>query len=784
MWRNYLVISWRNLVKSVSFSIINIAGLTIGMSATMLILLWVYNEYSWDTSYKKYRQVYHAMSNRNFNGSVSTGPDLMYPLPAAAKSTIPEIEHAAIVSFGETTLFSNQDKKLNKQSVTASAEFFDLFNYEFIEGNATAIKDPDAVILTESTARALFGTTNIYNQPIQVNNARTAYVKAVVKDVPKNSTIQFEAIIPFNPSSPQIKEAEHDWVNCGNRIFFSIQKGADIAKLEKSIHSLIKARTNSDNPTTKGSIVLHPMSKWRLYEEFRDGKNTGGRIQYVNLFTWIAVIILLIACINFMNLSTARSEKRAKEIGIRKTLGSARKQLLAQFMVESIMLSLIAFIFAIIAVTLVLPFFGNILNQTIEIPYRNPLLWGCSIGLVLFTGGIAGSYPALYLSGFDPIRVLKGTLQSGKAALMPRKVLVTIQFIASIILITATLIIYQQLKYVMNREIGYDPNNLVLVNSSPDTDQHFSAFKNELLKSGAVTSVSRTSSPITTIWGYTSGVRWKGAPENGNLIIGFLFADEDFSKTMNAKMIAGRDFRNGDSTAVVFNKEAIKVMGIESPVGKTITWAGQERTIVGIIDNIVFTSPYEAATPIMINYSNRSQSTMIRLNSGVNIKDAIAKIETTYKKFSAAYPFEMTFTDKEFGLKFSNEKMIGTLSVIFAGLAIFVSCLGLFGLVSYAIEKRKKEIGIRKVLGASVNQLLMIMSKEFLIIVAIAFLVAIPVSWMVMNNWLNNFNYRTNIHIGIYIIAGIIMFIITVVTISLNATKAALSNPIKSLRTE
>ncbi|MBZ5855830.1 ABC transporter permease [Flavihumibacter profundi] len=785
MWKNYLIISFRNLTKNKSFSIINIAGLSIGMTATMLILLWVYNEYSWDKSYAKYDQVYHVMCNRNFNGQTTTGPDMMYPLPEAAKSAIPEIEHAAIASFGETTLLSHDDKRLNKNTITVSPEFLDIFNYEFIEGNAAAVKDPGAIILTESTAKALYGKTNIYNQPILINNGRTAFIKGVIKDVPQNSTLQFEAIIPFNTSSPQIKESENDWTNCGNRVFFSIRKGADIPKLESSILALVRARSKSDNPTTKGSIILHPMKKWRLYEEFRDGRNTGGRIQYVKLFTWIAIIILVIACVNFMNLSTARSEKRAKEIGIRKTLGSERKQLLSQFLVESLLLSIIAFLFAGLLVILIVPYFSTVLHETILIPYQKPFMWLGITSLVLVTGLMAGSYPAMYLSGFNPIKVLKGNAQPGKQALLPRKMLVTLQFIASIILITATLIIYQQLKYVMNREIGYDRDNLVMVNSSPDTDKHFSAFKNELLQSGAVAAVSRTSSPITTLLGYTSGIQWKGAPENGNLVIGFLFADEDFSKTLKAMMVEGRDFRNGDSAAVIFNKEAIKLMGIESPVGKTITWAGQERTIVGVIDNMIFTSPYEAASPIMVSYTKDwSGSTMIRLNKGTEIKKAISGIEDIYKKYSAAYPFEMKFSDKEFDLKFSNEKMIGSLSIVFSGLAIFVCCLGLFGLVSFSIEKRTKEIGIRKVLGASVRHLLIIMSKEFLVLVAIAFLVAIPISWMAMNKWLENFSYRTNINLGVFILVGILTLVITIITVSLNAAKTALSNPVKSLRSE
>lgn len=785
MWKNYLKIAIRNLGKNKSFSIINIAGLTIGMAATMLILLWVYNEYNWDKQYSKYSQIYHVMCNRNFNGQITTGPDMMYPLPLAAKTSLPEVKHAALVSFGEPMVLSQGEKRLSKQTLTVSSDFFDIFNYDFVEGNASAIKDPDAIYLTESAAKALYGSTRIFNQPVMVNNSRTAFVKGVIKDVPKNSTLQFDAVVPFNPSSPDNKQAESDWVNCGNRVFFSVKEGSNIPKLETAVMALIKSRANEDNPTTKGSIILHPMSKWRLYEEFKDGRNTGGRIQYVNLFTWIAVIILVIACINFMNLSTARSEKRAKEIGIRKTLGSERSQLLGQFLTESVLLALIAFILAALLIISVTPYFSSLLNEPLNIPYNSLNLWIGVIALILLTGVLAGSYPALYLSGFDPIKVLKGNAQSGKSALLPRKMLVTTQFVASIILISATLIIFQQLKYVMSRDIGYDPNNLLMVNSSPETNKHFTAYSQDLLQSGVVESVSRTSSPVTTILGFTSGIRWMGAPENGNLVIGFLFADQGFAKTMNSRMLEGREFRDGDSTAVMFNQAAIKIMGLKDPVGKTVNWAGQDRTIVGIIDNIVFTSPYEAASPIMIAYTKDwSNSTLIRLKKGAEIRSAVAKVEDIYKKYSIAYPFELKFTDKEFEQKFSNEKMIGHLAILFSGLAIFVCCLGLFGLVSFSIEKRTKEIGIRKVLGASVQHLLLLMSKEFMMLVGIAFLVAIPISWMAMNNWLNNFSYRINIGLGIFILVGILILVITVVTVSLNAAQAALSNPVKSLRSE
>lgn len=785
MIKNYFKVAWRNLARNKTFSLINILGLAIGMACTMLIALWVYNEKNWDRNNGNYDHIYHVYSNRNFNGEISTGPDMMYPLAAAVRQTYPDVQHAAIVSFPGTTLMGNGETRINKQTLTVSPEFFDIFSADFINGNKDALKDPDAIVLTESTAKAIFGSTDIIGQQVRLNNNRNAVVKAIVKDMPQNSTMQFEGVIPFNPSSPEIQRSETDWVNCGNRVILQLKPGTSVASMEANIISLIRKRTSGENPTTRGSVILHPMEKWRLFEEFKGGKNTGGRIQYVNLFTWVAVVILIIACVNFMNLSTARSEKRAREVGIRKTLGSGKHQLILQFLSESVLLAVFSFLVAAAIVYAVLPAFRQMLNMELVIPYSEPALWGIIAGIILMTGIVAGGYPAFYLSDFMPVKVLKGTILQGKQAVLPRKILVTSQFIASIILISATLIIYQQLQHVKKRDIGYDTNNLIQLSSSADLNKNFEAFSNDLKQAGILSSAVRTSSPLTTILGFTSGIRWAGAPENGQLVIGFLFSDQNFVTTLNAKMLEGRDFRQGDSNSVIFNKEAIRLMGMSSPVGKEINWAGRQRRIIGVVDNMVMTSPYESATPMMVSYEDRwSGFTNLRLVPGVDIHKAVSTIETVYKKYNKEYPFEFRFIDDEFNKKFINEQLIGQLAVIFAGLSIFVCCLGLFGLVSFTIERKTKEIGIRKVLGASVQQVLMLMSKEFLILVGLAFLVAIPAAWWAMNEWLKNFSYRIDIGIGVFLMVGAITLVIALLTVGLNASAAALRNPVKTLRSE
>ena len=785
MIRNFFTIAWRNIWKNKMFSFINIAGLGIGMACTIMIFLWVQYEKSWNKTQANYSQVYQGFSTRNFNGELTTGSDLMFPLPKAAKENFPEVEGSTLVSYGENTLFTAGEKKIKRPTITVTSDFFDVFSYDFVHGDPSAIKEPDGIILTESTAKAIFNNTDVVGKILELNRHRSVTVRGVIKDIVPSSTLVFDAIIPFNLSSDWIKQSINDWVNCNNRTFYKVKNGTNIAQLEQKFLNLIKKNSPSENPTTRGSLLLQPMSKWRLYEEFRDGKNTGGRIQYVNLFTWIAIIILIIACVNFMNLSTARSEKRAREVGIRKTLGSEKKQLLAQFLCESLLMTIFAFVFAACIIYVGLPPFNRLLKQEIPIPFAQAQFWFYTLGIIIVTGLIAGSYPAFYLSAMKPVKVLKGSFLPGKRALLPRRVLVTAQFAVSIILISATLIIYQQIKHVQNRDLGYDTNNLIMVTANNDAAKNYEVLKNSLLASGLIEAVNVTSLPVSDIFGFTSGVRWVGAPEDPNLVIGFLGTGENFTNIMKAKMIEGRDFKAGDSSVVMFNKEAIRVMKLKNPIGSTITWGGREKRITGIIDDLIMTSPFALPIPLMISYEpNWVGSINIRVKEGADVKKAVALIESNYKKYIPEYPFEYKFADTTFNDKFSNEQLIARLAFLFASLAIFICCLGLFGLVSFSIERRTKEIGIRKILGASVQSLLTLMSKEFFVLVLISFAIAIPIAWWLMSEWLSNFSYRINMGIGIFFLVGCITLLICMITVGLNAFKTATSNPVKSLRTE
>jgi ABC-type lipoprotein release transport system permease subunit len=530
------------------------------------------------------------------------------------------------------------------------------------------------------------------------------------------------------------------------------------------------------------------MNKWRLYSDFKNGKNTGGMIEYVKLFTIIALIILLIACVNFMNLSTARSEKRAKEVGIRKTLGSAKTQLILQFFFESMILAFIAFILSIGVVYLLLPSFNTLVNKHLSLNITQPVFWLGALAVIMVTGIVAGSYPALYLSSFNPVKVLKGTFLAGKGAAIPRRVLVVAQFVISILLISATIIVYRQIQHIKNRDIGYDPNNLIMIDASPDTQKNFAVIKQELLNTGMINSITRTMSPITDIWWRQPGPDYAGKPANQNIIISGETADIDFTKTMGIKILQGKDFSGtpSDSSAMLLNKAAVEAMGLKDPIGMQMRNGGiYAHTVIGVTDNVVMGSPFEPVDPMMVYFDpGAANSISIRLKTSSAVNRALGSIETIFKKYNPAYPFEYRFVDAEFGKKFIAEELINKLTNIFAGLAIFICCIGLAGLASFTIEKRIREIGIRKVLGASVQQLLLLISKEFLKLVFIAFVIAVPLTWWFMNNWLDKYTYRVNISIWLFGMVGVIVLLLTLIVVSLNTIRAAIANPVKSLRTE
>ena len=786
MIKNYFKIAWRNLFRNKGFSATNLLGLTIGITCTILISLWVKDELTYDKFHTNYNSIYKIYANRDFNNQLFTDENMVLPLASTIEKQIPQIKNAVATTHRQPRILSYGDIKLKKEGYSVSEHFFEMFSWKFIKGTASvAIADPSSIVLTKTTAKAFFGNGDPINKTIRIDNNRDAKVTAIVDDAPGNSTFQFDYIVPFNTSSENYQRSFADWQNSSWNVFVQVTPGTNVQQLQKSINDIKYQHDPGDKKIS--TYFAFPMSKWRLQSEFKDGKNTGGMIEYVRLFSIIAIIILLIACVNFMNLSTARSEKRAREVGVRKTLGSGKRQLIFQFFSESIILAAIAFVLSVLAVYLLLPFFNDLVDKQLSLNIAEPLFWVAAIALILFTGIVAGSYPALYLSSFNPVKVLKGTFLSGKKSALPRHILVVGQFAISILLISATIIIYQQIQHIKNRDIGYNPDNLIMVPSTGDTQKNYTAIRDELLKTGVVDIVNRSFSPITEVWWKAPAPDWDGKPAGAQLIVASMATDVDYTKTMGVKIMQGKDFSGvpADSANMIINEAAVKAMQLKNPVGTQLRYGSNKYTVIGVTSNIVMESPFKAVDPMLVYFDpNNSNSINIRLKASVKPQEALKSIETVFKRYNPAFPFDYKFVDQEFGRKFLTENLISRITNIFAGLAIFICCIGLAGLASFTIEKRIREIGIRKVMGATLQQLLLLISKDFLKLVLIAFVIATPIAWWFMHNWLEKYPDRINISIWLFGAVGFLILLLALVVVSLNTMKAAVANPIKSLRTE
>ena len=785
MLKNYFLIAWRNLLKNRSFSLTNLLGLVIGIACTLMIFLWVRDELTFDKFHTNYNNIYQVIAHRDFNNHVFTDRNMAFPLAPALEKKYPAIKRAVVTTNPYPQILQAGELKLKKTGYNVSEHFFDVFTWKTISGNPSlAIKDPSSIILTASTAKALFGDKSPLNEIIKIDNDRTVKVAAVIADPPYNSSLIFDYVQPFNYSDQFTKRAMQDWQNSSWYVYLDVQPGTNLQLLDKQINELKKSHDQNDAVST---YFAFPMEKWRLYSDFRDGKNVGGMIEYVRLFILVALGILLIACVNFMNLSTARSEKRSREVGIRKTLGSNRKQLVFQFFLESMILAFISFIIALLAVYLLLPWFNKLVDKHLTLFVPSVGFWTLALAIILFTGLVAGSYPALYLSSFNPIKVLKGTFIAGKGAILPRRVLVVLQFVISILLISGTVIIYQQIQHIKNRPTGYSSNNLIMVPATGDVGEKYNTIRQELLNTGMVSSITRTSSPITEVWWKSPSPDWEGKPENVSIIFSGLTADADFAKTMGIKMIEGRDFSGvpADSAYMLLNKAAVEAMGLKKPLGMQMRYGGRTYAVLGITDNVVMESPYRPVEPLMTYFNPRNGSIIsIRFKNEANPHMALPLVKEIFEKYNPAFPFEYEFVDEVFGKKFISEELINRITNLFASLAIFICCIGLAGLASFTIEKRTKELGIRKTLGATLTQLLALISKEFVRLVCIALVIAMPLTWWLMSGWLTNYIYHVNISLWLFAIVGGMVLLLTLAIVSINTISAARTNPVKSLRSE
>ncbi|MGC4035825.1 MAG: ABC transporter permease [Chitinophagaceae bacterium] len=790
MFKNYFKTAWRNIIRTIGYSILNISGLATGMAVALLIGLWVYEQYSYDKFVPDYERLYRVQRNFDSNGDTLTFTSTSLKLADALRSQVPEVE--AVAESGNAGMHGLMvgEKKLYVDGNIIGTDFLKMFQYPLIQGSAGSVfKDAYSIVLSQSTAKALFGNENPIDKVVRFDNEHDLKVTGVLKDLPSNSSFRFEFLVPFTyleQTSDRVKGNRNgSYGNNSYRIYVKLKPGADYAKVYPKIRNIEHTETGNTN-AMKSYVTLQPLERWHLYSNYVNGKDTEGFLEYVRMFTIIGSLVLLIACINFINLTTARSEKRAREVGVRKAIGSMRKDLIIQFLTESFVLTVIAFILSVGLVQLALSPFNALTGSKISIPISNIYFWLLMLACIVITVFIAGSRPAFYLSSFQPVKVLKGTMKVGKAASLPRKVLVVLQFSCSIALIISTIVIYQQIQYAKDRPSGYDINRLMTTYSNIDLRKNYPALKNELIQKGIADAVTTASSPATDIWWHTDIDHWPGKNAGETIEMGEIIVSEDYFKSLGMTFKEGHDFASANDTlSTIFNEAAIKKMRITNPLNQTITWGGTQFKIIGVIKDALMLSPFSPADPTMFVIDRGVQDNiMYHLSPKIKTQDAVNQLTAIFNKYNPAYPYQYSFADENYAAKLNLELLIGKLAGIFAGLAIFISCLGLFGLAAYVAEQRTKEIGIRKVLGASVSQVWMLLSKDFILLVLISCIVASPVAFYFLQNWLMKYNYRISIGAGVFMLSALIAVLITIVTISFQAIKAALANPVKSLRTE
>ncbi|MEO6637319.1 MAG: ABC transporter permease [Ginsengibacter sp.] len=795
MIKNYFKIAWRNLIKSKVYSLINILGLATGMAVAMLIALWIWDEFTYDRYHSNHDELAQVMTTFIGNDNkMETGQAVSMPIGDELRSKYgSDFKNVSMASWNFGHVLAVGDKKITGQGMWVEANFPAMFSLKMIKGNIQGLNDPSTILLNASLAETLFGNTDCINKIVKLDNKDVYKVAGVFKDLPHNSTLyETKLLLPWKKyitTEDWLKNAATQWNNHSWQAYVQVADNVNMESETEKIKNIVMDHKVAANEG-KEQAVLFPMNKWRLYSEFKDGKSVGGRIQFIWLFSIIGVFVLLLACINFMNLSTARSEKRAKEVGIRKTVGSVRSQLIAQFLSESLLVAFVSFIFSILLVIILKPLFNRLADKSIEMPWGSPVFWLIALAFTFITGLISGSYPAFYLSKFEPIKVLKGTFRVGRFASLPRKVLVVLQFTFSIALIIGTLIVFKQIQFAKNRPVNYRNEGLITISmSTPDLYGHYDALRSDLLATGVVDDMAQSSSPTTGVWSNQIGFSWQGKDPNTLPAFGTIAVSQDFGKTIGWKIKEGRDFSKDfatDSLGLILNEAAVKQVAIKRDiVGETINFNDKNYKVVGVIKDMVMESPYKPIVPTIFLFDpNWANVITVAIKPGAPVKDALGKIETVFKKYNPGAPFDYTFNDDDYGKKFADEQRVGQLATFFTILAIFISCLGLFGLASFVAEQRKKEIGVRKVLGASVFSLWRMLSKEFALLVIISCFIAIPLAWYYLNNWLQQYDYKTTISFWIFIFSGLGALMITILTVSFQAIKAAIANPVKSLRTE
>ncbi|MBX2896005.1 MAG: ABC transporter permease [Cyclobacteriaceae bacterium] len=782
---NYLKIAFRNLKRNSIYSFINITGLAVGITCSVLIFLWVVNEKTYDRFHPNYEQLGQFWLHNEFSDNIASYNSVPLPLYEFMKTYDSRIKNTAIAHWPYSQLLTVGETKIRQEGQFVTPEFLEMFAFPFIKGSPASLHDPSAILLTESLAKNLFGDEDPMNKTVVLDNNYSLHVTGILKDLPQNSSFQFRFLVPWAIFAGQdwVKQNQNMWDDQSFQVFVELQPGAQLKEVNASIKDVIRQK----EPEEKVDLFIHPLKDWHLRSQFKNGVQTAGMDEYVNGFTLIAVFILVIACINFMNLATARSEHRAREVGIRKSVGSRRSDLIWQFIGESVLITTLAFGLALVLVELTLPLFNSLVGKKLFIAYSSPFSWLLAILFIVLTGFFAGSYPALYLSSFSPVRVLKGK-GVGNQAIAPRKFLVSLQFFFSICLIVGMVVIYKQIEYVKARDIGYNRNGLIMITSNEELNNKYNTLREQLLASGKVKMVTTSSSPITAIYG-NNILDWPGKPADREILFSRVFIGNDYPETMGIEMIEGRAFSQAfksDTAAMILNQAAVDVMGLENPIGETVTLWSRKWTVVGIMHDVLMTSPFKSVQPGFFLFGpDGGEVITLRLTETQDLTASLKTIESIFKTLNPAYPFEYEFVDQSFDQKFANINMIGVLASVFAALAILITCLGLLGLATFTAEQRTKEIGIRKVLGATNLNIVTLISKDFTRLVLVGFVFASPVAWFGLNYWLeNSYSYRISIAWWVIPAAGLVALLLTLLIVTTQALRAASANPSESLRSE
>ncbi len=797
MFKNYFKIGYRNLLINRGYSAINISGLTVGMAITMIIGLWIKAELSHNKSHAHYDRIAQVIQHETYNGGKHTHDAVPFPMGEELTTKYSsDFKYVVMSDWTYEHILSN-----DKMSIMQMGSFMDvqaphLLSLKMTKGSRDALQDPHSILLSESTAKALFGDTDPMGQSMELDNELTVTVSGIYSDLPSNSSFgDLHFVAPW-----ELYVSAYDWVRSAKerqawdensfQLFVQLAESVSMTDVSKKITFAKYDQLNDNQRSSEPEIFLHPMSDWHLRSNWENGIQTGGLIQYVWLFGIIGLFVLVLACVNFMNLSTARSEKRAKEVGIRKSMGTFRVQLVHQFLCESFLVVVLAFLLSMVLVTLVSPLASNMVGYPIQLPLTDAYFWLISGAFMLITGLLAGSYPALYLSSLQPIKALKGTFKAGPSAVLFRRALVVFQFSVSVLLIIGTIVVFNQIQHSKNRPLGYDKNGVITIElNTSDFEGKYNLLRNELISSGGIVDMTESSSRMTNVQHTNGGFSWQGKDPNFNTSFSIVYVTHDYGNTVGWEILEGRDFSReiaGDSTAYLLNEAAVDYMDIENPIGQRMKWGSREHTIIGVVKNMLMESPFKSVTPTiyMMSYDDQANYMTFKLNPEQSIGTSLDQVERVMAEIVPKVPFNPTFVDLEHANKFAAEERVAKLAGTFSMLAIFISCLGLFGLASFVAEQRTKEIGIRKVLGATVLNLWQMLTSEFVLLVLASCIIASPIAYYALSSWLGHYEYRIDVSWWFFITAAAGAMVITLATVSFQSIRAARMNPVKSLRME